>query len=203
LPPELQRLKGLIDAGLAATADFWPPVQVVFGWVRQAAHILGTEDIDAGTARRQLGGMLGAMARHRSCVGALDDAVDHFGKVSRSYWSGLFHCYEVDDLPRTNNALEQFFGSHRYHERRATGRKVASPALVLRGSARIIAAAATRHKQFSAAELNKVDRTALRNLRQTLEERRHQRTQRRRFRTNPRAYLVDLEAQLSQLRLPA
>jgi hypothetical protein len=176
---------------------------MMFGWVRQAAHILGTEDIDAGTARRQLGGLLGAMARHRTRVGDLGDAVDHFGKVSRSYWSGLFHCYEVDDLPRTNNALEQFFGSHRYHERRATGRKVASPALVLRGSARIIAAAATRHKQYTAADLHKFDRAALKNLRQTLEERRHHRTQRRRFRKNPRSYLAELETQLSQLRLPA
>ena len=202
MPPELQRLKGLIDAGLAATADFWPPLQIVFGWVHQAAHILGTEDIDARTARRQLGGLLGAMARHRDRVGDLGDAVDHFGKVSRSYWSGLFHCYEVDDLPRTNNALEQFFGSHRYHERRATGRKVASPALVLRGSARIIAAAATRQKQYTAADLNKADYAALKNLRQALEQRRHHRTQRRRFRKNPRAYLRDLEARLSQLRLP-
>jgi hypothetical protein len=203
LPPELQRLHGLIDAALAATADLWPPVRMVFGWVHRAAQILGTENIDAGTARRQLGGLLGAMARHRGRGGDLSDAVDHFGKVSRSYWSGLFHCYEVDDLPRTNNALEQFFGSHRYHERRATGRKVASPALVLRGSARILAAAATRQKQYSAAELSQVDHNALKQLRETLDERRHRRTQRRRFRQDSQTYLKDLEAQLRQLRLPA
>src|SRR5262249_52409471 len=34
-------------------------------------------------------------------------------RVSRSYWPGLFACYEVADLPRTNNDLEHFFGSHR------------------------------------------------------------------------------------------
>lgn len=176
---------------------------MVFGWVHQAAHILGIEGIDASTARRQLGGLLGAMARHRSQVGDLGDAIDHFGKVSRSYWSGLFHCYEVADLPRTNNALEQFFGSHRYHERRATGRKVASPALVLRGSARIIAAAATRQRRYTAADLNQADRVSLKELRRALDERRHRRTQRRRFRKDPQAFLADLEAQLSQSRLPA
>lgn len=159
---------------------------------------LGTEDSDAGTARLQLSGLLGAMTRHRDRVGALDDAVDHFGQVSRSYGSGLFHCYEVDDLPRTNNALEQFFGSHRYHERRATGRKVAAPALVLRGSARNIAAAATRQKQYTAADLRTADSVALQHLRQALHERRNHRTQRRRFRKNPRAYLRELEAQLRQ-----
>ena len=113
------------------------------------------------------------------------------------------YCYDVADLPRTNNALEQFFGSHRYHERRATGRKVAAPALVLRGSARIIAAAATRHKRFSAADLKNYDRTALKELRANLGERRHRRTQRRRFRQNPQAYLNNLEDQINQLRLPA
>ena len=39
-----------------------------------------------------------------------------FVKVTRSYWPGLFACYESSDLPRTNNDLEHTFGSHRYHE---------------------------------------------------------------------------------------
>jgi len=114
--------------------------------VHLAAHILGTEAIGAATARRRLGGLLGAMARHRDKVGSLASAVGHFLKVSRSYWPGLFHCYGVGDLPRTNNALEQLFGSYRHHERRVSGRKAASPALVLRGAARILAAVATRQR---------------------------------------------------------
>lgn len=36
-----------------------------------------------------------------------------------SYGANLFHCYQIADLPRTNNALKQVFGSLRYHERRA------------------------------------------------------------------------------------
>ncbi len=42
---------------------------------------------------------------------------------AQRYWKGLFHCYEVDDLPRTNNGTEQFFGRVKRHERRVTGRK--------------------------------------------------------------------------------
>src|SRR5918992_794130 len=76
--------------------------------------------------------------------GSLAEAVDHFLKVTRSYWPGLFHCYAVADLPRTNNDLEQLFGAHRYHERRSSGRKVASPGLVVRGAVRVPAALATR-----------------------------------------------------------
>src|SRR5260370_18791803 len=30
----------------------------------------------------------------------------HLHQVSRSYWPGLFHCYDVPGLARTNNQLE-------------------------------------------------------------------------------------------------
>jgi hypothetical protein len=93
------------------------------------------------------------MTRHRESVGALSSAVDQFVKVSRSYWPGLFGCYDTAGLPRTNNDLERAFGSHRYHERRATGRKGASPALVLRGSVRLVAGLATRQRAVSASDL--------------------------------------------------
>ena len=66
-----------------------------------------------------------------------------FLKVTRSYWPGLFRCYDTADLPRTNNDLEHTFGSHRYHERRSSGRRRASPGLVVMGSARVISGLAT------------------------------------------------------------
>src|SRR5262245_63457124 len=119
------------------------------------------------------------MARYRDKVGALTPAVGHFIKVSRSYWPGLFHCYGVADLPRTNNALEQMFGSYRHHERRVSGRKVASPALVLRGSARIIAAVATRQQPERVRELMAADRERWTELRGELAERRQRRVERR------------------------
>ena len=125
--------------------------------MHQAAHILGREGVDKQTAQKRLGGLLGAMARHRDKAGGLAPAVGHFLKVSRSYWPGLFHCYAVEGLPRTNNALEQLFGSYRHHERRVSGRKVASPALVLRGSARIIAAVATRQRPQRVKDLISAD----------------------------------------------
>src|ERR1700712_5819928 len=108
--------------------------------------------------KRRFDGLVGAMRRHCDRAGTLAPAIDHFLKVTRSYRPGLFHCYAVPDLPRTNNELEQLFGSQRYHERRATGRKMASPALVLRGEVRVIAATATRLHQPTAGELGHVDR---------------------------------------------
>jgi hypothetical protein len=188
---------------LNATATLWPAIQMAFGWVHAVAQVLGTAGITAARARQQLGGLLGAMVRHREAVGTLAGAVDHFVKASRSYWPGLFACYAVADLPRTNNALEQLFGSYRYHERRVSGRKVASPALVLRGSARIVAAIATRQKPDRQKELAGADRAAWRAKRAELAKRRQRRVERRQFRQDPDAYLRQLEERLNQSTLPA
>ena len=184
---------------MAATAELWAPVRVAYGWVHQAAHILGQ---DGSVVRARLGGLLGAMRRHRAAAGPLGGAVDHFLKVSRSYWPGLFACYGTPGLPRTNNDLEQLFGSHRYHERRATGRKGASPALVLRGSARLIAGVATRQREVTAADLAAADRGDWRALRAGLGQRRPRRVDRHRFRRDPDGYLRSLEAKLNQSALP-
>ena len=167
------------------------------------AHVLGnTEGEPADLVRRRFDGLLGAMVRHRAKAGALAAAVDHFGKVAKSYRPGLFHCYEVTDLPRTNNGLEQFFGSSRYHERRATGRKTASPGTVVRGSVRLIAGAATRLAPPTARDLARVDHTRWRAVRGSLDQRRRTRTLQSRFRRNPEAYLANLESQAIQLTLP-
>jgi hypothetical protein len=47
----------------------------------------------------------------------------HLDTVSQSYWPGLFHCYDVPDLPRTNNALESHFRETRRRLLRITGQK--------------------------------------------------------------------------------
>jgi hypothetical protein len=203
LPKELRRLKTILQRGFDDTAALWPDVRMTYGWVQKAAHILNNEDPLGGAAVKQrLQGLLGAMTRHQARAGSLTPAVDHFLKVSRSYWPGLFHCYSVPALPRTNNDLEQFFGAHRYHERRTTGRKGASPALVLRGSVQLVAYAATRLRPFTGEELAPDQTQTWQELRQRLETRRQQRTQRRRFRRDPAAYLTKLEADLLQLILP-
>jgi hypothetical protein len=143
------------------------------------------------------------MGLHAGSARRLAPAVRHFVKVTRSYWPGLFAHYAVPALPRTNNALEQFFGRHRYHERRCGGRKGASPALVLRGEARLLAAAATRQRPYTAEELAGADPGRCRELRSRMEARRQRRVRRRRFRRDPQAYLRHLEEQLLQPALPA
>ena len=189
---------------MAQTAELWPPVQHAFGLVQQAAEILrNSKKCSAQTVRRQYRAHLQAMRRQRSRNGALQPALRHFLKVTASYLPGLFYCYAVPDLPRTHNALEQLFGSTRHHERRCTGRKAASPGLVLRGSVRIVAGLGSRLRSYSAEELAPVSIPHWRKLRAGLEQRRQARTLRRRFRINPAIYLRQLEAILLRSALPA
>jgi len=143
------------------------------------------------------------MAQQQDLLGALTPTVAHFQKVTGSYWDGLFHCYQVEDLPRTKNDLEQYFGTARHVERRVTGRKRASPTLVVRGSVRVVAAGASRLISFSAADLRLTDVVAWQALRQTLNYRHEGRRRQLRFRRDPQAYLASLEECLFRSGLPS
>jgi hypothetical protein len=81
-------------------------------------------------------------------------------------------------------------------ERRVTGRKRASPALVVRGSVRVVAAGASRLLAVSAAQLQLTDKKAWHALRQQLEYRHEARRVQLRFRRDPDAYLATLEHRL-------
>lgn len=200
----MTRLRSLLSGGLSATASLWVPVEAAYDWVFRAAAILENVAGRTGaTVKASYQGLLGAMARHAARAGDLRGAWGHFRKVTRSYWPGLFHCYDVADLPRTDNDLEQWFGAHRYHERRCSGRKVASPGLVVRGSVRLPSALVTRLRgEVRGEDLAPSDPDAWRELRAGLERRQAVRAQGRRFRRDPAAYLQELEDALIKPTLP-
>jgi hypothetical protein len=143
------------------------------------------------------------MSVRKEEAGELSKAVSLFLKVTKSYWKGLFRCYRFPDLPRTNNDLEHHFGSVRYGERRASGRKGASPAMVVRGSVRTVAAVVTPSEGFVAADIRPMNLEGWRTLRASLERRRESRRAQLRFRRDPAAYLDRLEEQLLKQILPA
>ena len=200
----LRRLRRLLADALDRTRDLWPDIRRAYAWVHGAARILNNAaGLDAAAVARRFAGLAAAVGRHRAKAGTLAGAVDHFLKVTRSYRPGLFHGYAVADLPRTNNGLEQLFGSYRRHERRATGRKANSSATVLRGPVRLLAGLATRLRRRDAGDLAGADRPRWREVRAGLERRRHARVLRARFRRDPAAYLSRIEQLLRQPALPA
>jgi hypothetical protein len=194
----------LLRHGLEATAPLWPPIQTAYALVHHAAHLLANhDDLDAADMRRAYQEqVLAPLRAHEAQGGPVAPAAAHFAKVTASYWPGLFRCYDVPELPRTNNELEQFFGAARHLERRATGRKGASPALVVRGAVRVVALLATRQQSLSADELRPRDLAAWKALRQRTDARHQARRAQARFRRDPAVYLAALEEQLLKPALP-
>jgi hypothetical protein len=194
----------LVRAELKATEGLFPSIHQAYGWVHQAAHLLANaEQHHVDTLKQDYQQLLSTMMHQQEQLGALAPAVEHFQKVTVSYWDGLFVCYQVHDLPRTNNDLEHFFGTARHVERRCTGRKRASPTLVVRGSVRVVAAGASRILSVSAADLCPADLITWRALRQALDYRCEGRRKQLRFRRDPQTYLASLEELLCRLGLPS
>ncbi len=192
-----------LTKGVAETSALWSDVQQGYAWVHRAAHILTNDQKQTAADVRQIyEQLLTEMEQAPVSSETLKMMLSTFRKVTTSYWPGLFHCYDHADLPRTNNELEQYFGSARYHERRATGRKSASPGLVVRGAVRVVASVASRLHRFNDADLRLTDATRWRNLRKELHARHEARRNQHRFRKSPESYLAVLEEKLIKERLP-
>jgi hypothetical protein len=128
--------------------------------------------------------------------------VAHFRKVLASFGAGLFHCYDLEELPRTNNDLEHYFGSYRIIERRVTGHKVSSVRTVTRGSVRFLAGVSTRSVRFSAADLVPASLASYYRLRAELANRERPRREQLLFRRKPLKFLLHLEEMASKATLP-
>jgi hypothetical protein len=202
-PAGLTKLRHLLCKGLAETAALWRPVQAAYAWVQRVARLLRNETgRPARQVRRQLSGLLSRMRRAAATAEpAVAEQLRRFVKVSESYWPGLFACYGSVDIPRTNNDLEHLFGSHRYHERRSSGRKRASPGLVVSGSVRVVSSLATRLRPEQGLQLPPGYVERWQESRAQLEKRRERRRRQHRFRKDPDTYLKNLEVRASQLSL--
>jgi hypothetical protein len=71
----------------------------------------------------QLRGYLDTLRPRPDLTPALGEFGHHLDTVSRSYWPGLFHCYDVPGLPRTNNEIESRFRDTSRYLLRTTGQK--------------------------------------------------------------------------------
>jgi hypothetical protein len=203
---ELRKLHSLLQRGLEQTAELWRPVHAAHQWVHRVACLLENKQRRPAKQVRQRLGVLRrrmAEAARKAPDEAVAEQLRHFVKVTKGWWPGLFKCYQSAEIPRTNNDLEHLFGSCRYHERRASGRKVASPGLVVSGSVRLMSGLATRLRPDEGLRLPVGYVPRWRLLRSELEKRRRNRRQQHRFRRDPIAYLKQLEERALQLSLPS
>jgi len=100
-----------LTQGLAETAALWLDVKQGYARVHRAAHILSNDENHPATQVRHIyEDFLTEMEQTPASSETLTVMLSTFRKVTSSYWPGLFHCYDLPDLPRTNNELEQYFG---------------------------------------------------------------------------------------------
>ena len=179
--------------------EFWPPLEHAYDFLDQAKAILANEVRETGQGvRERYLAHLTQMRENHTDLGPLVEAFEYFCHITDNFAAGLFHCYDIAGLPRTNNDLEHCFGVARVHERRATGRRGAIPGVVVRGSVRVIAAVTNKEQIFSVEDLRPTDYQRWRELRRQLQQREETRRQQWRFRKHPAAYLAEVETRLLQ-----
>jgi hypothetical protein len=124
--PRLAHLYQGLQAALSPFTETYRALHHGAAWLRDIAYILEpvpTHPLSAEDVAGQLRRYLDTLQRQPQVPPALETFGRHLATVSRSYWPGLFHCYEVPGLPRTNNELESHFRETRRRLLRTTGQQ--------------------------------------------------------------------------------
>jgi len=124
--PRLAQLYQGLQAAVTPMAEPYHALHQGAAWLRDIAYILepcATQPLSAAQVAGQLRGYLDTVVHWPEVTPTLSEFGRHLDTVSRSYWPGLFHCYDVPGLPRTNNPLESHFRETRRRLLRITGQK--------------------------------------------------------------------------------
>jgi hypothetical protein len=124
--PRLAQLYQGLQSALAPFGQTYQACQQGAAWLRDIAYILEPTATDARQGEqvaRQLRDYLDTVLQWPKVTPTLYTFGRHLDKVSRSYWPGLFHCYDMPGLPRTNNEIESHFRDTGRRLLRTTGQK--------------------------------------------------------------------------------
>jgi hypothetical protein len=192
-----------LTKGLTTTAPLWSDVRQGYAWVHRAAHLLTNEEkLEASGVRHRYEGLLQEMEQAQASSESLAAMLSTFCKVTTSYWPGLFHCYDVADLPRTNNELEQYLAPLviMSGERREENKPLQQWSYVEPfGWLPLLLPACIPSLGESCAQLISRDGMPCAAI---LNQRHEARRMQHRFRKSPESYLAVLEDKLSKERLP-
>jgi hypothetical protein len=124
--PRLAQLYQGLQSALSPFAETYQALQQGAAWLRDIAYILeptGPQPCKGEQVATQLRGYLDTLRPRPDVTPTLGAFGHHLDTVSRSYWPGLFHCYDVPGLPRTNNEIESWFRDTSRYLLRTTGQK--------------------------------------------------------------------------------
>lgn len=120
--------------------------------------------------------------------------------VLRRLGDGLYHCYDVPDLPRTDNGLEQFYRRVKACERRITGHRRSDRFVMRLGAFAVDAVPAAEQAEATLLrQMAGVPAPAWQGERANLRAIAARQTTMWRFRRRRAAFLADLEARWSAL----
>jgi hypothetical protein len=136
--PRLVTLLAGLQKALAATQPAYFELCQAATWLADLADVLNPDGKPARTGEQVQAEWLVCLSQietqeHNSAL--LQDFSAKIGQVSRSYAPGLFHPYDVPDLPRTNNDRESEFRRLRQRLLSTTGQVGATKRLLLREGA--------------------------------------------------------------------
>jgi hypothetical protein len=210
--PRLARLRTLIGRAIQQCGERAAEVRQAHGWLLQLAQRLepAAAETDPPPSGAQVRARVEAYLTELTDAVAdgrvsprLQAAVEHVVVVLRRLGSGLYHCYDVPGLPRTDNDLEQFYRRVKSGQRRITGHKRSDAFVVRVGGFAVYATAAGSDPEPKVlAQLATVSAAAWQQERATLRANQARQTKMRRFRLQRTAYLADLEARWVQLTGP-
>lgn len=130
----------------------------------------------------------------RSTHDAEDQRVaNHINQIFRSFWWGLFTCYDVEGLPRTNNELERFIRQIKMGHRRVSGRKNVHDFIIRYGAYAALVDPAESLDELL-ARMDEVDQEEFLKERKRLKLTLLEEAKDHRFRYHRADYLAELEA---------
>jgi len=208
--PDEPRLNCFADAirdGLRDFEDDYAWIAEGYTWVVDIADILDIPSPEPGTEapdtplsadmRDQLKVYLEQLEQRTDLDTPLLNFREHLRALTERYAPGLFHCYDIPGLPRTNNDLESLFGRVRRQTLRTSGPHHAKQRLHEEGAWLLFDLVSSEHKQVK--RFRRVSLDEWREERQRIREHRTTFTNDRRFRHRPSEYLAGLEAQAAEI----
>ncbi len=123
----------------------------------------------------------------------------HLLRLTERYAPGLFHCYDIPGLPRTDNDLESLFGRVRRQTLLTSGPHHARQRLHEEGAWLLFEVVSNEREQIE--RLRRVSLEDWRNERQRMQKHQISFTDDRRFRRQSSKYLAELETQAADIAL--
>jgi hypothetical protein len=139
--PHLRHWYTVLDNTLPLYQSAFAEVGLALDWVAGIKQVLEVQSPtteaprpDSHTVTRQLAHYLGQLADTAELSPWLAQFRDDLLAVSERYWSGLFHCYDIEGLPPTNNDQESQYGQIKRQLRRQLGVSQLREPLLRRGA---------------------------------------------------------------------